>query len=29
MKGEISSAPMTRAFLTTPVRIMAVALDRP
>jgi hypothetical protein len=29
MNWEISSTPITTAFLTTPVRIIAVAVDRP
>ncbi len=29
MKGEINSAPMTNALRTTPVRIIAVAVERP
>ena len=29
MKGEITSTPITTAFLTTPVRIMALAEESP
>ena len=29
MKGEITSTPITTAFFTTPVRIIALAVDRP
>ncbi len=29
MNCEISSTPITTAFLTTPVRIIAVAVERP